>query len=514
MSRRMRTACWTCRRRTIQCDQTSFPCAKCQKAGLECFEKRPLRWVKGVAIRRKMRGRVLGGTPKGSEEHTPPQLKQNRSPLRSAKSLAPNVSPSFALEDPCVHDLDWSSRFYLDYYNLRIAKLFILHDSESNPFRNLLSYAMDHSILQQCIIAVAARHFANTGKSFDHADGTLSPRFVNANLDALHFKQRTITALSLSLSHPESSQKDEIMATILLLIFLDILEAGINGWKYHLRGVEGLVNVSHSLLESGPSTYVNNDPGETVDETRRFVARQFSLISTIGGALSGVESRPELAIGSDDSRRHQESIIRSFLGCPGFLLRAIRYFSNQRHVVTNLYMHDDMSIDEHVQNTRMMLELTVKFDCFEWASDFVQSRRCSTLEIQKLSLLSNAYKNATILYGTRILRGFKTQSETAAPESQALVSGLLDAIESLKHDETLFKCLLWPTFIAGLECHTEVDKTLVVTTLKMLWNLTCCLNVIGASNILHEYWKRNDSDDHSAPAESEFHVIEQGWLLI
>lgn len=135
---------------------------------------------------------------------------------------------------------------------------------------------MDNSTLRKCIIAVAARHFANTGQSFDQTDA-LSPRFVNANLDALHFKKQTINALLLSLSNPDHSQKDVIMSTILLLIFLDLLESGIDGWKYHLHGAQGLVNLSRSLLEPSASGYVNSNPGETVQETRRFVARQLSL---------------------------------------------------------------------------------------------------------------------------------------------------------------------------------------------------------------------------------------------
>lgn len=161
--------------------------------------------------------------------------------------------------------------------NIRIAQLYILYDCESNPFRTLLAYAMNNLALQKCIVAVAARHFANTGHSFDGTEDSLSPRFVNANLHALHFKKQTIKALSLSLSCPELSQKDTITSTILLLIFLDLLESGIDGWRYHLRGAEGLVRLSHSLLEPTASGSSNSDLGETVDETRHFMARQFSL---------------------------------------------------------------------------------------------------------------------------------------------------------------------------------------------------------------------------------------------
>ncbi|KAJ5967656.1 hypothetical protein N7501_003904 [Penicillium viridicatum] len=397
--------------------------------------------------------------------------------------------------------------------NIRITKLFILYDSESNPFRSLLTYAMDNSTLRKCIIAVAARHFANTGQSFEQTDDALSPRFVNANLDALHFKKQTINSLLLSLCNPKPSQNDAIMSTILLLIFLDLLESGIEGWKYHLHGAKGLVNLSCSLLEPTPSEYVNSNPGDTVHETRRFVARQLSLVSTFGGALSGSKSSPEYCINLDGSS-NQESIIRSFLGCPVFLLGAIRYFSNQRHVIETLNMHDDLSIHKHVRDTLTMLELTANFDCLEWASESVQSSCSSVVQTQKLSLLSEAYRAATVLYGKRVLRAFKTSSGTIAVENEDLVLRLLDVIDSLKCDPASFKCLLWPTFIAGLECQSHSEQQVVIGFLKMLWDLTCCLNVINASKMLHDHWKRRHFDGNLASGESEFYVIEQGWLLI
>ena len=163
---------------------------------------------------------------------------------------------------------------------MRIAKLYILYDSENNPFRNLLTHATESSSLRKSIIAVAARHFANAGQSFDQVEDALSPRYVNANLDALHFKRQTIQALSSSLSNPEKSRKDETMATILLLIFLDLLESGVDGWKYHLRGAEGLLNLSHALLESGAGEDFSTNQSQAMDETSRFVARQFALYAS------------------------------------------------------------------------------------------------------------------------------------------------------------------------------------------------------------------------------------------
>ncbi|KAJ5794947.1 hypothetical protein N7457_001546 [Penicillium paradoxum] len=507
----MQAACWTCRNRTIQCDKTSFPCAKCKKAGLECFERRPLRWVKGIAIRGKMRGRMLEQDSKASDEISSAHLprKQVLHPL--SKVLAINITPQFALQDPSIKALDWSSRFYLDYcgFPARLVRLlYILYDSESNPFRHLLTYAMNDSTLRYSIIALAARHFANTGRSFDQVDDTPSPRFANANLDALYFKKQAIKALSSSLTHPEPSRKDMIMATILLLIFLDLLESGIEGWQCHLHGVEGLVNLSHTMLESNPSERISRQPGETVQETRRFIARQFLLsISTIGGAFSDPKSRSELSVHFDDSK-HQESIVRSFLGCPEFLLRAIRYFSNQRHMIETLDMQNEPSIHEHVRDTLTMLELTTNFDCLEWASAAMNSRTSSTTDIQRLSMLSEAYKTAAAIYGKRIIRSFGIFTGTTTPDNEGLVLRLLEVIHSLKSDAALFKCLLWPTFIAGLECQGSNEQRLIIESLRMLWDLTCCLNVINASKILRDHWERKNFDSNSTE-QAKFHFPER-----
>lgn len=177
-------------------------------------------------------------------------------------------------------------------------------------------------------------------------------------------------------------------------------------------------------------------------------------------------------------------------------------------------MDDDLSIHNHVRDTVTMLELTAKFDCLEWASKSVQSSISSAWEIQKLSLLSEAYRTAAVLYGKRVLRAFKASIETTAPDSEELVLRLLGVIDSLKCDPALFKCLLWPTFIIGLECQTHGEQQVVIGFLKMLWDLTFCLNVINSSKILRDHWKRKHFDGNLTSERSDLNVIEQGWLLI
>lgn len=91
--------CYTCRTRRIQCDRSGVPCAKCQKAGLECFDKRPIRWVKGVAIRGKMQGRSFPS--KESVNNKKSAL------INSRRSMPKSVpSPSGSLNFNSKYDAD------------------------------------------------------------------------------------------------------------------------------------------------------------------------------------------------------------------------------------------------------------------------------------------------------------------------------------------------------------------------------------------------------------------------
>ncbi|KAL3451462.1 fungal-specific transcription factor domain-containing protein [Aspergillus insuetus] len=457
----MPKACWTCRSRTIRCDASRIPCLKCEKAGLECMEKKPLRWVNGVAIRGKMRGQKFGAVTPDSSSPGPEGgclaavqcesyagkivLNERMSPHRLVTSPTQSV-----LLDPCIQGLDWGTRFYVDYYSDQICKLYILHDSHSNPFRSLLPYAFGDGPLLKAISALSARHIANASQSFDHASEGVTPQYADAELEALRSKAQAIASLKADLAVPELCKKDVTLATILLLIFVELLESGLDGWNFHLKGAKGLGELSQSLIQ--PVSPGNNCSGEMAQDVRSFIARQYSLIDTLGSALS----RPNCRLGDSSSCEMiegQESIVRSFLGCPEFILRSIQFFSNQRHVIAQL-SHNEIIIQTFIQDTLTMLELTETFDSLKWASQIDPSCTSPTTEINNLHLLSQAYKTAALLYGRQVLTSTGTHLETT--ETQTLLSQLLVSIHALKGEDTFFKCLLWPTFVAGLHCLERV----------------------------------------------------------
>lgn len=131
--------------------------------------------------------------------------------------------------------------------------------------------------MQKSIVALAARHFANTGYSFDRIEANSSHQYEKAELSALQFKKQSIDALSRSLSYTQSCNKDATLASILLLIFLDLLESGIDGWSLHIQGAK----VIHQLLaDLGSNRDTRIDRGETATEIRHFITRQLFLYAS------------------------------------------------------------------------------------------------------------------------------------------------------------------------------------------------------------------------------------------
>jgi hypothetical protein len=133
---------------------------------------------------------------------------------------------------------------------------------------------MEEPILQKAILALAARHHVNSGQPFHQLQAPTSPGLINANRDALLFKHQAMEALSRALGNAKSnsSKKDTTIASIFLLIFLDLLESGSDGWNFHLEGAKSLI----SSRWSG-DTGVNNVPGQTIQEIRGFIAKQINL---------------------------------------------------------------------------------------------------------------------------------------------------------------------------------------------------------------------------------------------
>lgn len=172
----MTEPCYTCRRRRIQCDRSGIPCGKCKKFGLDCFKERPLRWVRGVAIRGGMRGRsyeepslpvvklATGATGKlhipdnGGSEEQPAQL------LYCDSIIGPRPTAGFpvcvhhqdcgllsvptGINDPVLSSLGPVSQYYLDYCKIRRFHSCLVRNRLANSCRQSTYLQAVHSLRQ------------------------------------------------------------------------------------------------------------------------------------------------------------------------------------------------------------------------------------------------------------------------------------------------------------------------------------------------------------------------------
>ena len=146
-----------------------------------------------------------------------------------------------------------------------------MYDSDKNPFRGLIPLGLKNPVLLKALLALAARHHVNTGQSFNDPETFKGPDFFNTHRDALSLKHQAMEALSRVLGDGTVEKSDTTVASIFLLIFLDVLEFGSDGWNFHLEGAKSLI-ASHR-----PQLGVQTGPGQTIQEIWGFISNQIHL---------------------------------------------------------------------------------------------------------------------------------------------------------------------------------------------------------------------------------------------
>lgn len=203
----------------------------------------------------------------------------------------------------------------------------------------------------------------------------------------------------------------------------------------------------------------------------------------------------------------QDSIDYSFLACPDLILGKIRSISHIRDVIARNNIPNGTSLQSEVQAISAVLKIIESFDCALWASE---TRNLTQFhqETHFLAIVAHVYKIAALLYANRVLSALQKQSN---PQDELLFE-LLGLLNGLKDRPELLKCLLWPIFVAGLECQSLEQQNFFLARLEDFWMTTNCLNVINAADILQEYWKRDDQENSGWA----FDVARfgQAWLLI
>lgn len=336
---------------------------------------------------------------------------------------------------------------------------------------------------------------------------------MDVDREALRFKFRAIQGLARSVN-AGSPNRDSTVASVFLLVFLDLLESGCDRWNYHLEGAKTLMALTPA-----------HDPGRTVERVRKFIIKQTHLYwprrSTYSAKLlmmSRIEAlgatfvRPALLSGStsidESASLLEDSVEESFLGCPEYILTAVQFFSLQRDIFSSENSAEQAGLDEITS----VLDAVMGFDCYLWASALPLPVESAARDMDDLCKLAQAYKLGAMVYGRRVLDAL----QAVQTNQEAIVSELVKVINSLQNGSSLLKCALWPIIVAGLECRAPAQRDILTQALEKFWQDTKCLNVTNAAKILQDHWRSTDQNLGTATNHWIFDMgrLSHDWLLI
>jgi hypothetical protein len=196
--------------------------------------------------------------------------------------------------------------------------------------------------------------------------------------------------------------------------------------------------------------------------------------------------------------------VTSWVGCPAYLLEVIFFVhglwypdseatTNPQPTALPESMHHEQNIT--LESFAALLQGIRNFDPAAWAQEMQAFFFISDLSCR--AALAASYKAAVYLYTSRVLSrarpGFSPPwTDIGVPADHPLVcSELITQICSIPHSDPHFKCLIWPTFIAGAECpHSQ--RAVILEKLGALYQAVTSVNVRNAAWVLRLMWEKHD----------------------
>ncbi|KAL5000263.1 fungal-specific transcription factor domain-containing protein [Aspergillus recurvatus] len=435
------------------------------------------------------------------------------------------VQTPWVLVDPLFQDSSGLTRFYINHFNQNLAEYLTLYSNVKNPFRDLIPLVGDSPVIAHSLAAMGALHYvilangefdpmpwpversSSSGIPFPPKEGgpvelsTLARRsFTRVYEQFLGLKQRALHQLSRDISDPILRNDNKTLAAIMVLALMDAVESGRGAWKYHLEGAKKLLQSREHAKPGQAQTMM-----DWLDD---FATDGCLVIQLMGATLTrpGTLSKPfyTSAMGASVLKRLEET---SWVGCPAYLLEAIFFVhaffdldlgddpdSQPSTVFPSIYLPEGSNPLQCPENLPSHIQA---FDPVAWAESLQ-----SYLFLPDLSMriaLATIYKAAVYLYATRVLSrprpGATTISTTIGlpPDHAEVAAFLINQFSLIPPSDPHFKCLIWPSFIAGAECRDPAQRPFVLEILRTLYFHITSVNVRNAAWVLTMMWRKRDS---------------------
>ncbi|KAJ5960396.1 uncharacterized protein N7479_007546 [Penicillium vulpinum] len=451
------------------------------------------------------------------------------------------IPTPWGLVDPLLKDLSQFSRYYVHHYNQYMVNDFALYSQHKNPFRDLTALVNHSPVLVSSITALGALHYSLVSESdsslLPWSPGNLSMADSNLSVEEiedivapassrkptsqayhhfLEYKQRALRQLSMDLNNPAMQKDGRTIAAIVLLAFLDIFESGSGAWSYHIEGAK-------KLLKDRPE----NGPGQGIlDDLDAFALDGCLIMEIMGSTLArpGALSRPVYSSSMDPAifKRLEEN---SWVGCPAYLLEVIFFVhvlwypdsevasvTPQPTVLSSPMQHSQSLTLDSFAN---LLQGIRNFDPIAWSQEMQKVFFIPNLTYRLA--LATSYQDAVYLYTSRVLsrhrKGFSPPwTDVGLPVDHRLIAtNLITQICLIPPSDDHFKCLIWPTFIAGAECRPS-QRGIIVEKLGSLYEALTSVNVRNAAWVLRLMWQKQDLKRREQGYDDNDYDPEFDWI--
>lgn len=247
----------------------------------------------------------------------------------------------------------------------------------------------------------------------------------------------------------------------------------------------------------------------------------------MGSTLSrpGTLSKPfySSSMGPEILKRLEQT---SWVGCPAYLLDVIFFVHTQWYqdvdpitaprptMVFTPSSHLDNAAP--IQSSAAVLQHIQAFDPIAWAQEMQSCLYLSDLSAR--ITLATVYKAAVYLYASRVLSRPRTSPSvpssptstivtspvpsrfTLPPDHKPTADALVDQLSLIPRADPHFKCLIWPTFIAGAESTRPSQRPAILHLLSTLFYAITSVNVRNAAWVLSLMWRKQDLKREEAAA--------------
>lgn len=196
-----------------------------------------------------------------------------------------------------------------------------------------------------------------------------------------------------------------------------------------------------------------------------------------------------------------------WVGCPAYLLEVI-FFVHARFchsgadpnaqqptmVFSSSFLPKN---SEPLKSPEAFLQHIQAFDPTAWAVELQ-----TVLFLPDLTMriaLASTYKAAVYLYASRVISRPRLGSISVRPswfglppDHDAVAQFLIQQLSVIPPRDQHFKCLIWPTFIAGAECRDASHRPFILDRLSTLYYAIATVNVRNAAWVLSMMWQKQD----------------------